>query len=96
MRSRRPPFVDPDRRHPPNASRERGRPAGWRHDPAKISPTYASGDPSLSIDPALDTGHHSGRSLDPSLWLHDPANRVAAWGCKLAGSAENERDSGTS
>ena len=23
-------------------------------------------------------------SLKPSLWLHDPATRVAAWGCKLA------------
>jgi hypothetical protein len=33
----------------------------------------------------------SHRSLDPSLRLHDPANRVAAWGCKLAERLEEPR-----
>lgn len=32
-------------------------------------------------------GALSHRSLDPFLWLHDPANRVAAWGCKLASTS---------
>jgi hypothetical protein len=64
----------------------------WLHDPAKSYRLTAYAPSNKTMDAAPDTSHPPVGRFDSPLWLHDPADGVAASGCELAHGQPRKMD----